>query len=78
MSKMRKTHRLRDRAIKRHNNFSATRNKRQNSGHLHGVFSEDRIVEKRAPENGLKILSKSPKEKATSNATNLQRSRNFA
>jgi hypothetical protein len=44
MSKMRKTHRLRDGGGKRHIAFSATRTKRQNSGPLHGMFSEEKIV----------------------------------
>ena len=43
MSKMRKPHRLRDCGGKRHIAFSATRIKRQNSGPLHGMFSEKRI-----------------------------------
>jgi hypothetical protein len=44
MPEMRKTHRLRDCSGKRHNAFSATRTKRQNSGHLLGMFSEEKIV----------------------------------
>ena len=43
MSKMRKPHRLHDCGGKRHIAFSATRTKRQNSGPLHGMFSEKRI-----------------------------------